>query len=279
MGEWTRETPWRQGHLLTQEAIHSLHLFHPQSRSDTVVIVATHDCDLAQHPSIEPAVEVVVGRRIAVVDGNYTHAKTARTLHIRFEGDAPLMAEFLSTAKCSIQKEALAGFEPATGCKLSPSGRSTFQRWLASRYRRSAFPDEFERRLVRETKLAERIAKAVKPHGGLITAVLFDLDEGQEQIKNDPDDVYVLGIILLHAVEPDFDAAEQAAENAKKSIQADFKARLFDERSGQWQKIELRYVDVISEEALTYRQFTLVRPWRLEYLSLGAEPQQPIMNE
>lgn len=128
------------------------------------------------------------------------------------------MAEFLGTAKCSVQKEALVGFEPATGCKLSPSGRSTFQRWLASRYRRSAFPDEFERRLVRETKLAERIAKAVKPHGGLITAVLFDLDEGQEQIKNDPDDLYVLGVILLHAVEPDFDAAEQAAEKVKESI-------------------------------------------------------------
>jgi|SRR5680860_5988 len=160
MAEWTRETPWRQGHLLTDEAMKELVLSHPDNPDDTVVIVATHDCDLAQSTKREPEVEVVIGRRIANADGNYTHAKTSRTLHVAFEGVAPLLAEFVITAKCSVQKEILGNFKPAVTPRLSPSNLSTFQRWLASRYRRSVFPDEFEHRLVRETKLAERIAKA-----------------------------------------------------------------------------------------------------------------------
>lgn len=279
MAEWTRKTPWRQSHVLTAEAVKSLNLVHPDYPNDTIVIVATHDCDLAQLINIEPQLEVVIGRRITDTDGNYTHAKTARILHVGFEGDVPLLAEFVITAKCSVPKEALVDFEPAAGHRLSPSGQATFQRWLASRYRRSAFPDEFERRLVRETKLAERIATAVKPHGDWIAAVLFDVDEGQEKDRTRSDDVYVLDITLLHAVEPDYDAAECAANTVKKAIKDAFEAKLLDKQSGKWRSIELRYINVVSEEALTYRQFTLMKPWRLEYISLGADPQQLIPAE
>lgn len=274
MAEWTRETPWRQGHLLTDEAVKLLGY-----TDDTVVIVVTHDCDLVQLTSNEPVVEVVAGRRITDADGNYTHAKSARTLHIKFEGDATLLAEFVITAKRGIQKEILANFKPTIEHRLSLSCKATLQRWLASRYRRSAFPDEFERRLLRETKLAERITKAIKPHGDMITAVLFDVDEGQELVRIGADDVYVLDITLLHSVESDYDMAASAANTAKAAIKAAFKAKLFDEKSGKWQYIELRYFDVISEEALTYRQFTLMKPWRLDYISLGADPQQPIVGD
>lgn len=279
MAEWARKTPWRQGYLLTDEAVKSLDLTHPNYPDDTVVIMATHDCDLAQSTEIEPVVEVVIGRQIANLNGNYTRAKTARTLHIGFEGDDPLLAEFIITSKRSVSKAALGDFKPAVGRRLSPLGQVTFQRWLAARYRRSAFPDEFERRLVHETKLAERLTKAVKPHGELITAVLFDVDEGEERIRSGPDDVYVLDITLLHTVEPDYEAAASAANTAKKAIQDAFEKKLFDKQSGKWQHIELRYLDVISEEALTYRQFTLMKPWRLEYISLSSDPQQPIAAE
>lgn len=276
---WTRETPWRQGHLLTVEAINALGLHHPEYPDDSVVIVATHDCDLAQAPIIEPLVELVIGRRIAQFDGNYTHAKTARTLHIAFEDANPLLAEFVIANKCAVSKAVLAGFEPETNSILSPTNRTTFQRWLAARYHRSAFPDEFERRLVRVTKLAERLNRAVKPQGEMITAVVFDVDEGEEMARNGEDDVYILDIILVHTIEPDFEAAQAAANAAKEAIKRDFEKKLFDKQSGKWKYIELRYVDVLSEEAFTYRQFTLMKRWRLDYISLGAESQQPIVPE
>ena len=278
MAEWTRNTPWRQGHLLTNEAVTATGLNHLEYPVDIVVIVASHDCDLAQLPDKEPQVEVVVGRRIQTLDGNYTHAKSSRTLHIEFEGDKTFFAEFIITEKRSILKKALLDFGPATNLRLSPPDLTIFQQWLASRYRRSAFPDEFEHRM-KKTGLTDKIVKAVKPHGSMITAVFFDVDEGQEVARTGPDDVYMLDIILLHATEPDFQAAEASANEARAAIEHAFTTKLFDTQSGNWKSIELGSVEVISESAMTYLQSTLLKKWRLDHISLGADPQQPVLAE
>jgi len=277
MAEWARNTPWRQGHLLTNEAVTATGLNHPKYPDDTVVIVASHDCDLAQLPDIEPQVEVVVGRQIPALDGNYTHAKSSRTLHLEFDNE-PLLAEFVITEKHSIPKNVLVDFGPRTNVRLSPRNLSTFQQWLASRYRRSAFPDEFDHRM-KKAGLTDKIVKAVKPHGSMITAVFFDVDEGQEVARTGPDDVYMLDIILLHATEPDFQAAEASANEARVAIEHAFTTKLFDTQSGSWKSIELRSVEVNSEGAMTYLQSTLLKQWRLDYISLGADPQQPVLAE
>lgn len=278
MAEWTRNTPWRQGHLLPDEAIKTIGLPHPESPNDTVVIVATHDCDLAQDSDKEPNVEVIIGRRILKLDGNFTHAKTSRTLHIEFESKIPFLTEFAIVEKCSIRKDALVAFNPKKRLRLSPPNLAIFQLWLASRYRRSAFPDEFEQRLI-ETKLSEKITKAVRPHGKMITAVFFDVDEGQEVARTGPNDIYVLDIFLLHAIEPDFFAAESAAKNAKTAIKQAFTKKLFDSQSHKWQKIELRYIEVVSESGMTYHQSKFLKKWRLDHISLSADPQQPVLAE
>ncbi len=278
MAEWTRNTPWRQGCVLSEEAVTAIGLQHRIHPDKTVVIVITHGCDLAQPTDKEPHVEVIIGRQISKLNGSNTHAKSPRTLHIEFEGTEPLLAEFVVTEKHIVAKQALVAFEPDANVRLSPDNLSTLQLWLASRYRRSAFPDEFERRLV-ESKLAEKITKAVKPHSVMITAVFFDVDEGREVDRAGQDDVYTLDIILLHATEPDFFAAEKSVIEVKASIESAFKKKFFDQKSGNWKGIELRYVDAISEVALTYRQSKLLKKWRLDHISLGAEPQQSILVE
>ena len=275
MSEWTRHTPWRQGHILTDESVKKIDLIHPEYGDETIVIVASHDCDLAQLPEREPYVEVVVGHRIKTLDGNYTHAKSSKTLHIEFVGDELLLTEFVITEKRTIHKNLLVDFNPANNSQLTPSGHSTFQLWLASRYRRSAFPDEFEQRLTK-AKLDNKIAKAVKPHGKMITALFFDVDEGLEVAHTSPDDIYVLDIILLHATEPDSGAAESATLKAKSEIENAFRKKLFNKESGTWQQIELRHCDVISEEALTYRESQILKKWRLDQISLRSAPQQPL---
>lgn len=279
MAGWTRETPWRQGHLLTDEAVEKLKLSSDKVTDRPLVIVAAHDCDLVQSPEREPSVELVVGRRIASLDGNSTHGKSPRTLHLVFEGDEPLMAEFVITDKCSVPKDALSPFSPEHRFRLSQANLRTFQRWLASRYLRSAFPDEFERRLVHETKLAESIRKAVKPHGEWITAVFFDLDDGEVVTHDGMDDTYVLDVILLYSIDLNPRESESAAKAAKEEVENAFRRKLLDRSSGKWKWIELRNVDVISEEILSYRASTLLNRWRLDYVSLGAEPQQSILSE
>jgi len=278
MAEWNRDTPWRQGQLLGNDAIEVLGLHHAAAPDQTLVIVASHDCDIAQTPEGEPVVEVVVGRLVMDKNGTFTHAKTARILQIGFAGDPSFWAEFEATAKVSIDKLALNEFAPRPDAQMSPESHAIFQMWLASRYRRSAFPDEFERRLVKEFKLHEKIVKVVKPHGDLIAGVFFDVDEGTEITRDGPADTYTLDITILHVAEPDFDAAEKAAETAAKAIEKAFKEKLFDPTK-MWQHIELRFCDPVSESVLTYQQFKQLKRWRLDHISLAAEPQHPLLAE
>lgn len=276
MAEWNRNTPWRQGHLLSQDAITTLGLRHAARSEQTVVIVASHDCDLAQAPEGEPKIEVVVGCRVTDKDGNCTHAKNARKLHVEFVGGDTFWAEFEATAKSSIEKLKLNAFHPRSDAHLTSENHAIFQMWLASRYRRSAFPDEFERRLTQETKLADKIAKAVRPHGELITGVFFDVDEGAEEMRSGPDDTYTLDISILY--DPDADAAEHAASQAVDAIQTAFKAKLLMSNQ-RWQYIELRFCEAISESVLSYQEFKQLKRWRLEHISLAADPQQSVLAE
>lgn len=279
MAEWNRDTPWRQGHLLSDEAIEALGLHHAATPDQTLVIVATHDCDLAQSPEGEPVTEVVVGRLVRDRDGNCTHAKNARKLHVEFAGAAVFWAEFEATAKVPIDKLKLNEFVPRADAQLSSENQAIFQMWLASRYRRSAFPDEFERRLTaKEFKLHEKIAKAVKLHGELIAGVFFDVDGGEEVARAGPDDTYTLDIIILHSADPDFAAAEKAAESAAKAIKKAFEEKLFDPTK-TWKHIELHSCEPMSESVLTYQLFKQLKRWRLEHISLAAEPQQPVLAE
>ncbi len=82
---------------------------------------------------------------VANKDGNCTHAKNARKLHIEFASDAAFWGEFEATAKVRIDKLALNQFEPRSDVCLTSENHAVLQMWLASRYRRSAFADECKR--------------------------------------------------------------------------------------------------------------------------------------
>lgn len=269
---------WRQGHLLTAEAAVALGFRHVVNPEQTMVVVVSHDCDLAQESEFEPVVEVIVGQVIEKLDGNCTHAKTPRKLHIEFDGDLPCFAEFEATAKLSVKKEELTDFIPRIDLRLSPENHSTLQFWLASRYRRSAFPDEFERRLKDETKLAKKISKALEVHGSHISGIFFDVDEGMDATRNGPGDTYMLDIYILHLAEPDFIASEAAAQKAASVIESAFRDKLY-KPTNTWQHIELRACEVVSESVLTYQHFKQLKRWRMEHISLGSDPQQAVLVE
>ncbi|QQZ36361.1 hypothetical protein [Pseudomonas sp. SK2] len=287
MVSWSRTTPWRQGYIVDSKTLTQLGItLDGDDHESIIAVVATHDCDLAQLAPGEPEVELILGKILEdKLDGNYTHCKTARRLHIELTGtDQYLKCEFDASKRIRILKEhedpsrAFVSYDPARNWVMNGQERSIFQRWLAARYRRSSFPDEFDRRL-RDTKVAERLAKLFKETGNHIPAVFFDLDQGIERTREGADDLYELSITVLYKTDEDPEAAEEAALGAAEAIKELFEKRCKNAAGTDWEWIELLDIDVISDEALTYGQSLNLTRWHADYVSLRTDPEQPIFDD
>jgi hypothetical protein len=271
MAAWDRKTPWRQGHALTNEAAVALGLVPEKAVATAIVMVVSHDCDITQVPEVEPSIEIIIGARVGAADGNFTHAKNPRRLHLPCtENGSAMHLDLRATGKREIPKERFAEHVPNAGLEVTPNSLSILQRWLAARYRRAAFADEFEDRL-RKTGVGERIKKIVEPLGMHLVAIFFDVDEGKGVERKGPADPYTLEVDLLYSSESDPVAALSAAEQAASAISAAFRERCFIAGKG-WQEIELLGCEPISDEAMSYLMSTQLKKWNADYLSLRAEP-------
>ncbi|WP_208604378.1 hypothetical protein [Variovorax atrisoli] len=250
----------------------------------------SHDCDIAQLDTNEPYVEVIVGRFVeGPANGNYTNSKNLRKLQIECtSGTTTKIVELEIAKRCALPKNtksegspALGDYAPCTAQSLSRADRNTLQIWLAARYRRAAFPDEFDRRLDAETKVAERLAKVFKDSGKHIVAVFFDVDQGEEKTRTGATDPYELHVTLLYRTDEDPRVAEAAAKDASKRITTIFNDRCTakDAKGNvvhHW--IELIGVDVISDQAMTYADSQLLKKWQADHISLRIDPPQPLLG-
>ncbi len=276
MTEWSRSTPWRQGTVLTRKTVELLGL-HDRTQEDAVVVVISHDCDLVATLEREPDVELIVGYRVQEIDGNFAHAKSAHVLQLEFtENNNPCTVELRSSRKLTLPKSVLADHNPAQAFLLNPNSKSILQRWLAARYRRAAFPDQFVERL-NKNAFRDKLGKIMKSVGKHIRAIFFDVDQGEDIDRSGPDDIYKLGIVLVYATNQVTQEAEQAALAAQREIEIAFKNTFWNEKC-QWQFIELVDCMVISDEALSYAQSLYFREWRLEHISLRENPPQAMMG-
>jgi hypothetical protein len=316
MGEWDRRVPWRQGHILTSDAVASLRLvpdsasqsnrplprwrrlmprcvswFHaafarsgskapgPEDPITHIAVVVSHDCDLAQSPDVEPMVEVITGRRVGGPNGNFTHGKNPRRLHVSAtEANSTIWIELIATARRSVPKPAFCGHAPSATIAINSADLNTLQHWLAARYRRSAFPDEFDRRLD-ETGVADRLKKILAPLGNYILAVFFDVDEGTEREHESDHDPFTLSIELLYSTAFDPSIAEATARTAAEAITTAFRDRCFNKQTNRWRNIELLDCTPISDEALPYAESLKLKRWNADYISLRTEPIQPMITE
>ena len=264
-------TEWRQGHVLADEAVAEFGLVSSGGPNNTVVVVVSHDCDITADAVREPLVEIVVGRRIDRL-GADANAKTTRRLHLPFlQGDTVVPVEFEITTKAPLKKEAVLATKPRADMSLSAKAREILQRWLAARYYRTAFPEEFETRLkAKPGKLNEKIVKAMDDAGEHVLAVYFDLDSGEEHDRKGSDDVYKLTITLLYDSEKDEEAAHAVARKAADAIEKAFEGALCS--NGKWRDINLLSCDTASDNAMSVAESRMLKQWRLDHMSLKEDP-------
>jgi hypothetical protein len=301
MAQWERDTPWRQGQLLTDEAIVALGLGGPTPSQDIAAVVISHDCDLAQSVEAEPYAELIVGRYIDSVQGSFTHCKNLRRLHLDCTaGPTPRSIELLvgnrtavskvssgalslSDASSSRSAPSLSDYLPRHDVAMTFRERRVLQRWLAARYERASFPDEFDRRLRDETGVAERISAALKDSGNDIVALFFDVDAGREIVRKTKEELYELSITMVYSTAVNPANAERSANDAAKRIKemVTRRCRSKDKHGnpGPWFWIELIDIEVISDEALTYAQSQLFVRWHADHISLRTDPLQPMLDD
>ena len=130
-----------------------------------------------------------------------------------------------------------------------------------------------------EKDIPRRLARILAPLGNHIVAVFFDVDEGEERAHESADDPFTLSIDLLYSTDTDPAAAEAAATKAAVEITTAFRERYFDNKAQRWSAIELLHCTPISDEALTYAMSLRLKRWNADYISLRADPVQPMVVE
>jgi len=166
---------WRQGSVLPDALARTLVEEGGFGGLDSfdLVVVASHDCDVANRDlDKEPTAELLVARLVGQrPDGNLTFGKNPRSLHLQVRGPDGLQWYGLSMGeRFSVSRARLLDAEPNDEHDLSAPGVRQLGLWLAYRYRRAAFPDEFNRR----AEAANSQVKAVlKANGQYVSGVLI----------------------------------------------------------------------------------------------------------
>jgi hypothetical protein len=271
MGQWTRNTKWRQGSILPPGAAAlALGLVGEDDNDEPIFIVASHDCDVAcANLALEPEVEFVRGRVVASIVGELTKAKNVRLLHLEFNTAAgPKCVEFNTGLRIRVPKDRLADFSPAEDWELvSSKGQASFRWWLAARYFRSSFSDTFDARLSK-SKIDRKIDQALSPCSKDVYGIFFLVDDGAESSL--PENIsHVLRSVIVYASETISDEDITKIKAAAEKIERAFKKEFYDSVTHVWSGIELMSCDVVSDEVFSWANARVFKQWRLEFRSFA----------
>jgi hypothetical protein len=126
----------------------------------TRYLMISHPCDVvSQSLERDPIVELLTIEERKAVDGNFTHGKNPRRLHMATSAGV-IAVDFVGRAV--LDRSALADRAPESN--LTEEERRLLAAWLAARYGRPAFADEFNRRLAPASKGIEKVLKAAGTH-------------------------------------------------------------------------------------------------------------------
>lgn len=227
----------------------------------SLALVISHSCDIVNDDlAREPEIEVVAIRLVDALDPNCANAKNPRLLHLSaFRSGTPVFVEAAATNKLKLSKLALSTFTPDNSFQIELSQLRVLQDWLASRYKRAAFPDSLAALLSRVEKTIEKIGKE-NPAAILDVFMLYEPDEPTLQAG----ERYELWINIVYSTEiPNAkSAAEASATRLRQRFEGQFK------KNGVWAEIELVECVAVSEAEFTYQEMTRMKRYKLEYISL-----------
>ena len=275
----TRDTDWRQGDLLTQEAAAKLTALKGAIGEKHRVVVITHDCDLPHDG--ETSVEVIVADVVETANPQFTRAKNPRRLHLNYkvDGGKDIVLDLRHAARRVVPKSE---FETRAvrdcNASLAVDAKRALKQWLAARYGRPAFPNAFERRLRKslgkKTTVERHIGKILDPEAKHLLGLFFDLGE-QRSAEVPAGEPYALSISVVYDAKEGGPHARESAERVARELR-----ELFDRAYGKPDvatEIALDACEAVADTSITLADLRRVDQWRLEYISLGGDDHGDVL--
>jgi len=267
IGARIAEQGWRQGSIVRGEDLGRLQPLLAQGlesfSNERVAVVVSQSCDLT-HPVLddEPHAELLVGRLAGVcadasLRGNLTYGKNPRALCLPLQRRAvePVWMECRAHARVLLAREHLAELVPDDEHFMLREDAQILARWLAQRYQRVAFPDEFN------AMLADAEKKRKKLHLRLaadISGLFVELSPDRDLLREEQYRVNVLALV------PDHRAS--ALENVQRGVQD--LVSFFLEAGMDAQGA------AVLESDISYGVVRRFRPFPLDHLSLRENPHE-----
>lgn len=246
--ELIRANKWRQGCILLPEVLAPALRKELRLEANSLLYILTHDCDLVQpNFSKEPYVEVLVLRQIIDVDGSFVHGKNSRLLDLQI-GESSYRAS--CHERHGLDRKLLAQSNPSEVHSIGEGTIDMIAEWMSKRYVRPAFPDEFNRRLGRESA---RIRKFFKKHGKDFNRIYIICDPLKEELKEDTS--YHLSVWL---VLNDDDCSPESMQEVVTSL---------EQILGGCAGIEIGDCYAVNESELTLAHLRVMSLWDFDYLT------------
>lgn len=273
----SNDNPWRQGSVLSRDHAVALGVLKADAPDEACAVVITHDCDIAVPASgAEPCIELIVGTRIGKADPELTTTKSLRRIHLPVShNDDQASLDLSIHSRVSVAKAGFEFWNPSSATQLEPRAKRDLRRWLAARYARESFPNNFNVRLERAgiTKGIERILSG--DNGKVVTDIYFKI-EGDPMAELSEDSPYALRILVAHADDEDAFRSGQAAKQAAEAIGNLIEDRCFDAGTETWHGIHLRSCTSQSISALTLAEVRNFQVWRLEHVTVRRGGEEPV---
>lgn len=178
---------WKQGSVLPPDLVGyvqamlgaDLPLLEHYSPDDAWYVVATQDCDLVHGDvQLEPAVEVVLARKVASLETQYADVRDPRHLHVELTraDNSPQPVAIRIRDRGWIRRELLCSATPSDSLSADKKATARIAAMLGRRYVREARPESFERRL---GAARNKLKQLLETEASVLQDIYFELPEDQ----------------------------------------------------------------------------------------------------
>jgi len=263
---------WRQGSILTDGLVTELaekSLLRDLDKTNGKWVVLSHDCDVTNHSlTLEPNVEVIFGAMIDEDqrDGNKELGKSGRVLQSAGSvvDGVETRLEFSIHDRICFARDLLLNHRPSD-LTLKIETVYRLAAWVAKRYTRRGFADDFNARV---RPCVKKLPKKFKKNGDVVSAIYLLVDDDEKPVN----EAYEIEVWVVMRTE---DYKDLTKRDQATGLLNDLESA-FESATG----IDIKGTDVKSEQDVSLDDIRVMKRWDFDDLTLKDGLQEEIvLNE